>query len=172
MKQLVNTLGDRLQATFPPNRIMLILAAPIVAASAWISAVVTANVPGVDLPIGIVAGVVGAAVLIAITLIYKWFDQWQAGEPIDINHDLEHAYDEIVESQSAIDALLGATHGFGQALAELRSRVVDGMVNPAEIADELEAIGVAVNQVIQPPEAEVVSESAADAAPPTAAAAT
>lgn len=94
--KLLNLIIDKLQATFPPNRIMLLLAGPIVAASAWTSALVSANIPGVELPVGIVAGIIGGAVLIAITLIYKWFDQWQRGEAIDFGADLEEVVEQFV----------------------------------------------------------------------------
>lgn len=168
--RFLSPIIDKLQAAFPPNRLMLILAAPIVYFSAWCSAVVSTNVPGVELPTGLVSGIVGAVVLIAVTLIYKWFDQWQAGEPIDINADLEAAYDEIIAHQDVIDSLIGATRGFGDALDGLRDRIVNSTINPAELADELEAIGVALAEVLEvsAAEAQVDSSVAAVAAPPTA----
>jgi len=42
------------------------------------------------------AGIIGGAVLIAITLIYKWFDQWQRGEAIDFGADLEEVVEQFV----------------------------------------------------------------------------
>lgn len=168
--KLLNPFLDKLQATFPPNRIMLILAGPIVYFSAWCSAVVTTNVPGVKLPTGLVAGVVGAVVLIAVVLIYKWFDQWQAGEPIDVGKDLEAAFEEIVDGHQQIDRLTGTAAGVKAAVGDLHDRLSRGEINEAQVVDELKGIFGALDAVA-PPEAEVASSAPADAAPPTAVAA-
>lgn len=104
--RLVNLIIDKLQATFPPNRIAILLAAPIVAAAAWTSAFVAANVPGVELPVGVVAGVMGSAVLIVVTLLYKWFDQWQKGETPDFEGDLELALEEFLSNPEARAAFI------------------------------------------------------------------
>lgn len=160
--RLLNRIIDKLQEAFPPNRIMLWLAGPIVAASAWISAVVTAHVPGVELPVGIVAGVIGAAVLIAITLIYKWFDQWQLGEQINFEADTEAALEEFIdgpEVQGFFEALAALT-GVGQELADLRNRVGEGTVNDQQIMSLLGETGDAIAQFLHdhpveaPPEPE------------------
>lgn len=170
--KLLNPIIDKLQATFPPNRICILLAGPIVAFSAWLSALIATNVPGVELSSGIVAGIIGAAVLIVITLLYKWFDQWQAGEPIAVDADLNDAFEEIVSSHAQVDQLLGGAAGIEQALLALRLRVAEDDINPVELATELEAIGIGISQVLEgtPPEVAVASSSAtAVAAPPTAA---
>lgn len=170
--KFLSPIIDRLQAVFPPNRVMLLLAAPIVAASAWISGVVSTNIPGVELPVGVVAGIIGAAVLIAVTLIYKWFDQWQKGEPVHIGTDLENAFDEVVAGHQAIDTLLGHAEGVGKALEDLHQRVTTATINDTEIAAELKAIGSSLDvkellaAIAGTPEAEVPSP--APAAPPTA----
>lgn len=161
---LLNHIIDRLQATFPPNRLMLILAGPIVAASAWISAFVTGNVPGATLPVGIVAGVIGAAVLIVITLIYKWFDRWQEGERIDYQGDLEQAAFEFSEAmgpdEQAFFAALGTLQGTGDALANLRAQIeTDDGITEAGILDQLTSIGDVVEEFLaeKAPEPEVVA---------------
>ena len=97
MKQLVSTIGDRLQAIFPPNRVMLIVAPTTTAASLWLSAWLTAHVPGVELPAGVIAGAMGVVGLIAVTLFYKWFDQWQKGESIDPEADIQEALTGMIE---------------------------------------------------------------------------
>lgn len=104
--KFLNLIIDKLQATFPPNRIAILLAGPIVAASAWISAFVATNVPGVELPVGIIAGIIGAAVLIVVTLLYKWFDQWQRGEMPDFEGDLELALEEFLTNPEARDSFI------------------------------------------------------------------
>lgn len=173
MRKYLSPVIDRLQAAFPPNRLMLILAGPIVAAAAWTSGFITANVPGVELPTGIVAGFMGAAVLIAVTLIYKWFDQWQAGEGFDLSPDLEAALDELANSHEVLERLVGPSGGIQKVLARLRERVVESTVNPAELAEELEDIAGIVDEIlvehgIKAPPEEQVASPATGAAPPTA----
>ncbi len=106
MKRLLNLLVDKFQATFPPNRLMIALAGPITAASVWLSAWTTAHIPGVELPVGIVAGAIGAAALITITLIYKWFDQWQRHEHVDFGGDLDLALEEFLDNPEAHAAFI------------------------------------------------------------------
>lgn len=180
MKRYLSPIIDKLQATFPPNRLMLIFAGPIVAVSAWISALITSNIPTVELPVGVVSGIVGGAVLVAIILLYKWFDQWQAGEPINVDADLEAAFDEIVAGHQAIDALIGNSEGVGKAIETLRERVGEQTINQAEIVDELFAIAATLDVkellgtvagVDEAPGEQVPSTAPADAAPPTAVAA-
>lgn len=171
--KFLNLIIDKLQATFPPNRVMLILAGPIVAAAAWTSAFVTANVPGVEVPVAAVTVVISAAALIAVTLIHKWFDQWQKGEPIDIDADLQAAFEEIVGNHEAIDEILGTNEAVGKMIDDLRERVVEAKTNDTEIAQELETIGIAIQALIdrhELPDVEVPSPASAEtAAPPTAA---
>lgn len=149
--KLLHRIIDKLQATFPPNRIMLLLAGPIVAASAWFSGLVTANIPGVELPVAVVAGVIGGAVLIAITLIYKWFDQWQRGEPIDFGGDIEAA---LAEGGEELLASRDALTGVGQELADLRNRVTAGTINDQQISHQLGLLGDAIGQFLHDHEPE------------------
>jgi hypothetical protein len=179
--KLLSPIIDRIQAAFPPNRVCILLAAPIVAASAWISGFVSANIPGVTLPTGVIAGIIGAACLVAVTLIYKWFDQWQKGEPIHVDTDLLRAYEEMLDGNSqTINQLLGAHGGVRELLEILRGRVADSKINPAEIVEELEHISAAINEVLDsheatrdahfsPPTEVAFPAPAPDAAPPTAA---
>lgn len=140
--KLINRIIDKLQATFPPNRVMLALAGPITAASIWISAWVTAHVPGVELPVGIVAGAIGAVALITITLIYKWFDQWQKGEPINVDADVEAMIDELANAPeiSAFFEAIGTFDGIAGMIAQVRARVDEGTINEAEVNEELATI--------------------------------
>lgn len=134
----VNPIIDKLQATFPPNRVCILLAGPIVALSAWLSAILATNVPGAELPTGIIAGVIGAAVLIVITLLYKWFDRWQEGERIDADADVQHALTELANAPeiSAFYDALGTFTGLDEALGELTGRIEAGSINEAEIREE------------------------------------
>jgi hypothetical protein len=159
---------DKLQATFPPNRVAILLAAPITAAAAWISATIAANVPGVELPVGVIAAVMLLGALIVVRLLDKWFDQWQAGEPIDVGKDLEAAFEEIVDGHQQIDRLTGTAAGVKAAVRDLHDRLSRGEINEAQVVDELKGIFGALDVVAPepPPEAEVASP--ADAAPPTA----
>jgi hypothetical protein len=174
--KLLNPFLDKLQALFPPNRVAILLAAPITAAAAWLSGLVTANIPGVELPPGVIAGVMFVCVLIVVRLLDKWFDQWQAGEPLDVGKDLEAAFEEIVDGHQQIDHLLGTTAGVGTAIEGLHDRLVKGQINEAEVADELAAIAGTTAATLrrhipadqaEPPEVPVASPGP-DAAPPTA----
>lgn len=167
--KFLHRIIDKLQATFPPNRIAILLAGPIVAAAAWFSGLVAANIPGVELPVGIIAGVIGAAVLIVVTLLYKWFDQWQAGEGIDFEADTEAALEELIdgpEVQGFFEAL-GTLGGVGESLADLRGRVEAGTINDTEIAGSLGTLGDVVAQFLHdhpveaPPEPEIPDVAAA-----------
>jgi hypothetical protein len=170
---MLNALIDKLQATFPPNRIMLWLAGPIVALSAWISALVTTNVPGVTLPTGIVAGVIGAAALITISLLYKWFDHWQEGERIDYQTDVETAVGQLADTPEAeaFYTALGTMQGVGAALADLRARLDapgDQMFD-GDISNELAPIGdLITNFLAQHLEPVPVASPPAAVAPPAA----
>lgn len=150
---------DRLQAIFPPNRIMLFLAAPITAGSAWVSAWITTHVPGVQLPTGLIAGVVGAATLIAITLIYKWFDQWQKGEPIHVEDDLDQAIDEFLRDPESAKALaqlhpelfainLDPLVSVGHAIEQLRGQVAQGSLTNENVAAALQGIGETLDEFV------------------------
>lgn len=143
MKRLIGYIGDRLQAAFPPNRLAILLAGPITAASVWVSGTVASNVPGVNLPVGVVAGVMGAAALITIRLLDRWFDQWQKGEPINVDGDLENALDELADGPEihAFYAALGTMQVVDEALTDLHGRIVGGTINEAEIAKSIDSLG-------------------------------
>lgn len=167
--KLLNPFLDKLQALFPPNRVAILLAAPITAAAAWLSGLVTANIPGVELPAGVIAGVMFVCVLIVVRLLDRWFDQWQAGEPIDVGKDLEAAFEEIVDGHQQIDRPTGTAAGVRAAVSDLHDRLSRGEINEAQVVDELAGIFNALDVVAPqpPPEAEVASPTVA--APPTAA---
>lgn len=148
MKRLIGSIGDRLQALFPPNRIMLVLAGPITAGSLWLSAWLTANVPGVGLPAGVIAGAMGLVGLIVVTLIYKWFDQWQKGEPLTIDEDLNQALDELDQATTMFFSAHGTVQGVGAALTELHDRISKGSINEAEIASGVAGILDVIGQFV------------------------
>lgn len=149
MKQLISTIGDRLQAIFPPNRIMLALAGPITAGSLWLSAWLTANVPGVALPAGVIAGAMGLVGLIVVTLIYKWFDQWQKGEPLTVDDDLNQALLELEQTTTMFFAAHGTVQGVGAALQDLHDRIAKGSINEAEIATGVSGILDVIGQFVE-----------------------
>jgi hypothetical protein len=146
MKRLIGYIGDRLQAAFPPNRLAILLAGPITAASVWVSGTVASNVPGVNLPVGVVAGVMGAAALITIRLLDRWFDQWQKGEPINVDGDLEQALDELADSPDVhtLYASFGTMQVVEEALEELRDHIHAGSINEAEVAKRVESLATVV----------------------------
>lgn len=181
MKRLISSIGDRLQAIFPPNRVMLLLAGPITAGSLWLSAWLQANVPGVALPAGVIAGGMGLVGLIVVTLIYKWFDQWQKGEPLTIDEDLNHALDELDQATTMFFAAHGTVQGVGAALEDLHDRISKGSINEAEIASGVAGILDVIGQFVESnptapdqaePEPMVAAEEAVtstvSAAPPAA----
>lgn len=149
MKRLIGSIGDRLQAIFPPNRVMLVLAGPITAASLWLSAWLTANVPGVALPAGVIAGAMGLVGLIVVTLIYKWFDQWQKGEPLTVDEDLNQALDELDQATTMFFAAHGTVQGVGAALEDLHERISKGSINEAEVASGVAGILDVIGQFVE-----------------------
>jgi hypothetical protein len=175
MKNLITAIVDKFQAIFPPNRLMLILAGPITAASIWLSAWITTHVPGAELPVGVVAGAIGAAALITITLIYKWFDQWQKGEPIPYDADLEAALAELSDSPDVQEFFRahGTIQAIAQALEDLRTRIEEGKVNEADIHSAIASLVAVAGTFLQehPIEQQVqpVPAVAAPPAPPVAA---
>jgi hypothetical protein len=167
VKRLISTIGDRLQAIFPPNRIMLVLAGPITAGSLWLSAWLTANVPGVALPAGVVAGAMGVVGLIVVTLIYKWFDQWQKGEPLTIDADLDQALADAEAVTTAFFSAHGTVQGVGAALQDLHDRIAKGSINEAEIASGISGILDAIDQFVdEAPDVEVAPEPVPVPTPP------
>ncbi len=81
MRKLLNRGINYLQAKFPPNRIVALLT-PIVfvPASAWASAWLGKNLPGVQFAPEVITGFGVAGALAALTTAYKWLDGWQADE--------------------------------------------------------------------------------------------
>jgi hypothetical protein len=148
VKRLIGTIGDRLQAVFPPNRVMLVLAPTITAGALWLSAWLTANVPGVTLPAGVIAGAMGVVGLIAVTLFYKWFDQWQKGEPIDYSADLDQALAELDQATTLFFSAHGTVQGVGAALTDLHDRIAKGSINEAEIASGVAGILDVIGQFV------------------------
>jgi hypothetical protein len=123
---MLNALLDKLQATFPPNRIVVLLTPLLfIPGSAAVTAWVAIHFPGLAIPEGLIVGLSGAAALGALTLAYKWLDQWQKGEPISIHPDIEAALAEAVDSPDVHDlfSVLGSLEGVGQALGDLRTRL-------------------------------------------------
>lgn len=149
MKRLISTIGDRLQALFPPNRVMLVVAPTVTAASLWLSAWLTAHVPGVELPAGVIAGAMGVVGLIAVTLFYKWFDQWQKGEPLTVDEDLNQALEELDQATAMFFSAHGTVQGVGAALTELHDRISKGSINEAEIAHGVAGILDVIGQFVE-----------------------
>jgi hypothetical protein len=104
--KLLNALIDKFQATFPPNRIVILLTPYVfVPTSAGIAGWITVHFPGLDVPQGAVLGVMGAAALAALTLWYKWLDHWQVREPINVEDDLDQALNQFLADPEAMKAL-------------------------------------------------------------------
>lgn len=82
MLTLLMTAIDKIQATFPVNRIVTLLTPlAFVPASAWISGYVAEHFPGLPpLSSGSVTGIMVAGALAALTAAYKWIDGWQRHE--------------------------------------------------------------------------------------------
>ncbi len=146
MKQLVSTIGDRLQALFPPNRLMLVLAGPITAGSIWLSAWITANVPGVELPVGVIAGAMGLVGLVVVTLIYKWFDRWQKVESFTVDKELDQVFAELDQATEEVFDMHDHVIGVSVALQDLHDRIAKGSINEAEIAKGVAGILGAIGQ--------------------------
>jgi hypothetical protein len=79
---LLNRGIDKLQKTFPVNRVVVLLT-PIVfvPASAWVTAYVAKHFPGLPaFSSGEVTGLMVAGALSALAAAYKWIDGWQKHE--------------------------------------------------------------------------------------------
>lgn len=155
MKGLIGSIGDRLQALFPPNRVMLVLAPTTTAAALWLSAWLTAHVPGVELPAGVIAGAMGVVGLIAVTLFYKWFDQWQKGEPLTVDEDLDQALAELDQATTMFFSAHDTVQGVGAALEDLHERISKGSINEAEIASGVAGILDVIGQFVEDSPVEV-----------------
>jgi hypothetical protein len=94
--KLLNLITDKLQALFPPNRVAILLAGTITAVSGTIAAWLATNFPGLALGAPEIAGVLGAALLITLRLLDRWFDTWQKGGTPDFEGDLEFALEEFL----------------------------------------------------------------------------
>jgi hypothetical protein len=106
---LLNKGIDKLQKTFPPNRVVIILTPFFVPLAAAASAWVANNFPGISLSEGTIIGFAGAGALAAIGGAYKWLDRWQQQErvkgtvsvPIRIDADqLTEAIDKVLEARA------------------------------------------------------------------------
>lgn len=152
---LLNRLIDKLQETFPPNRIVVLLT-PIafMPVAATVTAWVATHFPGLELDEGIIIGLAGGAALAALTLAYKWLDQWQRGEDIATQADLEEALVNLEDGPDVQDLfhVLGTLEGVGRLLGNLRTRldsagdqIPDAEVS-AELAPILDAIGATLHE--------------------------
>lgn len=92
----LNGIIDWLQATFPPNRIVVLLGGILTAVSSTAAAWLAAHFPGLALNAPEIAGVLAAAALITIRLLDRWIDQWQKGEGIDFAGDTQALFDELL----------------------------------------------------------------------------
>jgi hypothetical protein len=156
--KLLNRIVDWLQATFPPNRVVVLLGGVITAVSGTIAAWIATHVPGIQLSTGEVAGVIGATLLISIRLLDRWIDGWQAHEQIHYGEDLEGGFEDLVHAPAVSEVLdahgVGALEALGHAVSELRGHVEAGGVQPAEIAQHLDAIAAGAAQALREQPAE------------------
>jgi hypothetical protein len=176
--RLLNILIDKLQAAFPPNRIVVILT-PLVfmPLAGSITAWAAVHFPGLKLSEGLVIGLGGAAALGALTLAYKWLDQWQHHENIYVQTDLETQLDSFVDSPEAhaFFVALGTFHGLGELIDELRAKMKQGSVGYEELEQELGHVADVIAAFIAdhpteipPPSAPAINSPAAEAVPPAA----
>lgn len=78
----MSTIIDRIQAAFPINRIVALLAAPFAAVAGGLAAWLGAHFPGLPpLDPNWLAGIFSVAAASAATLAYKWLDGWQKNAP-------------------------------------------------------------------------------------------
>ncbi len=78
---LLNKGIDNLQATFPPNRIVVLLTPLVFApAAGYVSALVAKQIPGAHLDPTEVTAVFLAGATGAVVKAYKWLDGWQKSE--------------------------------------------------------------------------------------------
>lgn len=135
--KLLSRIIDKLQATFPPNRIVVVLTPLVfVPAAASVSGWIAEHFPGVAIPQGGVLGIMGAAALAALTLAYKWIDGWQKHEPIDVEGDLEDALAEFLADPNA------AAH-----LAQLHPGLLSAIVDLSPLADVGRALATTAEKV-------------------------
>jgi hypothetical protein len=78
---LLNRGIDKLQTTFPPNRVVLLLAAPIGVAAGAVNAWVAVKFPGLPrFSDGQVTAFAITGFVSIVTLAYKYVDGWQKAE--------------------------------------------------------------------------------------------
>lgn len=165
MKTLIRGgIIDKLQATFPPNRIVVLLGGVLTALSSTIAAWIAAHCPGLNLGAAEIAGVLAAAAIVTVRLLDRWIDQWQRGEQINTQVDLEAAFEELADGPEVQVALaaIGTLQAVELELAELRARIGGDSIKRTEVFAELESIGGAVTQFLHEHELE-------SAAPPAVA---
>lgn len=129
--KLLNPIIDKLQATFPPNRVAILLAGVITAVSGSIAAWLAAHFPGLNFGSVEIAGVLGAAVIITVRLLDRWFDRWQAKEEVDYGDDIQIALDELAgtpypPSADGAAVALGTLEGVEQMILEIQNRIAGG----------------------------------------------
>lgn len=163
MKERLNTVIDWLQAKFPPNRVVILAAGLITAISGSIAAWIAAHIPGVNLGTAEIAGVLGAALLITVRLLDRWFDRWQEGERVDFHGDLDQALSDLADSPDVTAAIsaIGTFQGIGAVLENLRLRVENDDIDKPHLAAELSSITDAIGQFLHdhPVETPINSEA-------------
>lgn len=143
MKLLLNRIIDRFQETFPPNRIVILLT-PIafIPVAGTVTAWTAVHFPGLELSEGLVIGLASAAALGAFSLAYKWLDQWQRGEPIHAEADIDRAIGEVVDSPEVQRALqaAGELEVVHANLEDLRLKLGEDRVNLHQVIAQLGSI--------------------------------
>lgn len=145
MKGLLISIGNKIQTALPPNRVCILLAGPITAASLWLSAWVTSHVPGTTLPSSAVAGGMFLVTGSVVALLYQWYDGWKRGESIDITGELSNMLDEV---ETKFFSSLGAHEAVKHALADLHGKISRGEVNEAQVAHSIEALHGVVDEFL------------------------
>jgi hypothetical protein len=105
VRKLIDKGIDYLQEKFPPNRVAVILAAPVSIAAGAASAWVAQHAPGLpgfgpeELTVTF-----GLGVLAAAGLIHKWVDGWQQDEQRRAHRSIENARLQSEERIAEIEA--------------------------------------------------------------------
>lgn len=90
MLSFLHACIDKLQATFPPNRIVVLLTPLVfVPAAGAVSAWVAEHFPGISLSEEAVIGFAVAGALSALTAAYKWLDGWQQHERMKADPEMD-----------------------------------------------------------------------------------
>lgn len=95
LKNALSALIDKIQATFPPNRIVAILTPIIgVPVAGYLSVQAAKWIPGhPHYDPAVILGLFAAGALSALALANKWLDGWQQHEANVANVDLALAYE-------------------------------------------------------------------------------